>query len=200
MNNTKKHSIYSWIEEYWPISTPFLALYLIIVLILFLLRQNFALFLIWIQTPVYFLHQFEEYICPGGFVEYFNKRILGSNRKQWPLTKRDAFWINVPIIFIGFPLSAILSGEINISIGVWTAYFSFINAFSHLIMSLRTGYNPGLIVSILLNIPVAVYTIYYFAANKLIHLTSHIIGAVIAIAIQGLLMVYGLKFLKTKVN
>ena len=200
MNNTKKHSVLSWLEQHWSISTPFLAIYLTIVLVLFVLNKNFALFLIWIQTPVYWLHQFEEYIYPGGFTEYFNIKILDSNRKDWPLTKKEALWINVPIVFIGFPVSAILAGQIDISIGIWTAYFSIINALSHFGMFFQDRYNPGLIASVLLNIPVGVYTIYYFATNQLISLNSHIIGVSIAIAIQGTIMVWGLKFLKTKVK
>jgi len=200
MNNTKKHLVLSWLEQHWSISTPFLALYLTIVLVLFVLNKNFALFLIWIQIPVYCLHQFEEYIYPGGFIEYFNINVMGSNRKNWPLTRKNAFWINIPIIFIGFPISAILASQIDISIGIWIAYFSVVNALLHLGMFFRYRYNPGLIASVLLNIPVGIYTVYYFATNQLISLNSHIIGISIAITIQGILMIWGLKFLKTKVK
>jgi len=200
MSNAEKHLVLSWLEQHWSASTPFLAVYLTIVLVLFVLNKNFTLFLIWIQVPVYWLHQFEEYIYPGGFTEYFNIKVLGSNSKGQPLTKTHAFWINVPIIFIGFPVSAILAGQIDISIGIWTAYFSIINALSHLGMFFRHGYNPGLVASMLLNIPVGVYAIYYFITNQLISLSSHIIGFSVAVATQGGLMVWGLKFLKRKVK
>ncbi len=200
MDNTKKHSVLSWLEEYWPIPTPFLALYLTIVLTLFVLNKDFGLFLIWIQTPVYFLHQFEEYVYPGGFLEYFNTKALGSSRKDWPLTKTYSFWINFPLIFIGFPVSAILAGQIDISIGIWTAYFSILNGLSHLGMFFRDGYNPGLVASVFLNIPVGIYTVYYFTTNQLIPLSSHIIGAGIAVAIQSTLMMFGFKVLKPKIK
>ncbi len=195
-----KNNIMKWLEENWTKSTFFLALYLTIILVLFVSDKDFALFLIWIQTPVYFLHQFEEYIYPGGFIEFFNTKALGSKKKDFPLTKKESFWINIPIIFIGFPLSAILAGQIDISIGIWTAYFSIINALSHLGIFFRYRYNPGFIVSLFLNIPVGLYTIYYFASHHLISLNMHIVGLVIAICIQGILMIYGLKFLKTKVK
>ena len=198
MKSTKKHSVMSWLEEYWPASTPFLAVYLTIVLVLFVLNENFALFLIWMQTPVYWVHQFEEYIYPGGFVAFFNKKALGSKRGDWPLTKTYAFWINVPIIFIGFPFSAILAGLVNISIGIWTAYFSVLNALSHAGMFFKHGYNPGLVASVVLNIPIGTYTIYYFATRHPISPSAHIMGFLVALAIQGVLMVWGLKFMKTK--
>ena len=127
----------SWIEEHWPKSTIFLAVYSTILIFLFVLKIDIALFLIWIQLPVYWLHQFEEYVFPGGFIETFNRQILGSNEKEWPMSKRASFWINIPIIYIAFPLSAIMAGTIDISIGIWTAYFSILNATSHVGMFVK---------------------------------------------------------------
>lgn len=77
----------SWIEEHWPKSTIFLAVYSTILIFLFVLKIDIALFLIWIQLPIYWLHQFEEYVFPGGFMETFNRQILGSSEKDWPLSK-----------------------------------------------------------------------------------------------------------------
>ena len=34
------------------------------------------------------------------------------------LEKKASFWINIPIIFIAYPISAILAGYIDISIGI----------------------------------------------------------------------------------
>ncbi|MCD6188708.1 MAG: HXXEE domain-containing protein [Thermococcus sp.] len=170
-------------------------MYLRVVLILFVLKENPALFLIWVQTPVYWVHQFEEYIYPGGFVEFFNRGVLGSKREDWPLTKTHALWINVPIIFIGFPLSAILAGLVDISMGIWTAYFSVL---SHAGMFFKHGYNLGLVASALLNIPVGAYTIYYFATRHPLSLGAHITGFLVALAIQGALMVWGLKFMRAR--
>ena len=187
-----------WIINNWPKSTPFLAAYLTILLVLFVMKQNFALFLIWIQTPVYFLHQFEEYILPGGFVRFFNTKMLGSAKENFPLEEKASFWINMPIIFIAFPLSAILAGQFGLSIGIWTAYFSIINAASHIGMFLRHRYNPGFWVSLLLNIPFGIYTVYYFASNQIIPITGHIIGLLIALAVQGTIMIYGFKVLKPR--
>jgi hypothetical protein len=46
-------------------------------LVLFV-RNDYSLFLIWAQLPMYFTHEFEEYVLPGGFVKWFNHRVLGS--------------------------------------------------------------------------------------------------------------------------
>jgi hypothetical protein len=190
----------TWIEEHWPKSTIFLAVYSTIFIFLFVLEIDIALFLIWIQLPVYWLHQFEEYVFPGGFIETFNRKVLGSSEKEWPMSKRASLWINIPIIYIAFPLSAILAGTVDISIGIWTAYFSILNAASHVGMFVIKRYNPGFFVSAFLNIPVGVFTVWYFYSNDVISVFGHLIGVLVAVAVQGGLMVWGLKFMRTKVK
>ena len=189
-----------WMEDNWPKSTIFLAVYVTILLVLFLRDSDFALFLIWAQTPVYFLHQFEEYVYPGGFTAFFNTKILGSREKDFPVTNKVSFWINIPLIWVGFPVTAILAGQIDISIGIWTAYFSVMNGLSHIGFFIRHRYNPGFAVSLLVNIPVGLFTIIYFASHQLISLNAHIAGILGAVGIQAVLMIYGLKFLKARIK
>ena len=189
-----------WLLDNWYKSTIFLAVYTLIFLLLFTVESDFPIFLIWIQFVVYLLHQFEEYILPGGFVEFFNKKILGSQKNDYPLDKYASFWINIPIILIGFPASAILAGTIDISFGIWTAYFSVINAISHVGMFFKHKYNPGFFVSLFLNIPVGIYTIYYFANHNLISTKAQVIGLTIGLLVQFIVMVYGFKVLKPKIK
>ncbi len=189
-----------WLYNNWFKSTIFLAIYMLILLCIFVMNNNFGLFLIWLQTIVYLFHQFEEYVFPGGFGEFFNTKTLGSKDKDFPVDKKVSFWINIPIIFIGFPLSAILSGFIDISIGIWTAYFSIINALSHVGMFFKHRYNPGFFVSLFLNIPVGLYTIYYFTTNQIISINAHVIGLIIGLIVQGIVMVYGFRVLKPKIK
>jgi len=188
-----------WLYDNWYKSTLFLGCSLLIFLVIFVADNNFTLFLIWLQTVVYLFHQFEEYILPGGFVAFFNTNLLGSKQTEFPLDKKASFWINIPIIFIGFPISAILAGYIDISIGVWTVYFSIINAISHVIMFFRFRYNPGFFVSLLLNIPVGLFTIYYLTTNNIVSLKVHLIGFMTGVLIQLGLMVYGFLILKRKI-
>lgn len=189
-----------WLYKNWYKSTIFIAIYLLITLLLFVLKSDYALFLIWIQFVVYLFHQFEEYILPGGFVKFFNNKILDSNKDNYPLDDIASFWINIPIIFIAYPLSAILAGCIDISIGIWTAYFSIINAISHVGMFFKHKYNPGFFISLFLNIPVGIYTIYYFDAQNIISINEQLIGLVIGVLTQAAVMVYGFKVLKPKVK
>ncbi len=189
-----------WLYNNWYKSTIFIAIYLLITLWLFVLKSDYALFLIWLQFVIYLFHQFEEYILPGGFVKFFNNKILDSNKDNYPLDDKASFWINIPIIYIAYPLSAILAGYVDISIGIWTAYFSIINAISHVGMFFKYRYNPGFFVSLFLNIPVGMYTIYYFNTQNIISIQEQLIGLAIGALTQAALMIYGFKVLKPRVK
>ncbi len=150
-----------WLYDNWMKATPFLALYSTILIWLYVKEQNYPLFLIWLQTPIYWIHEFKEYVCPGGFLDFFNRGPLGSKRGDYPLTKAGSFWINIPLVYILMPMSGLVAHIFGIEWGLWTAYFSFLNAFAHVVMFFVFGckYNPGLVISILLNIPVGAYTV-----------------------------------------
>ena len=77
---------------------------------------------------------------------------------------------------------------------------TLLNAMSHVGMFFRLGYNPGFVVSLLLNIPVGVYTLITFFNKGMLTSIEHITGAVIALLIQGSLMVWGLVFLRKRVK
>ena len=79
MNFTQNKSM-TWLYDNWYRTTPFLAMYTLAFLLLFLWDTNFPLFLIWGQFVIYLLHQFEEYVLPGGFVAFFNKNVIGSKK------------------------------------------------------------------------------------------------------------------------
>lgn len=189
----------NWIKEHWPKATIFLAIYVTVLLVLFVRDANYALYLIWLQTPIYFFHQFEEYVCPGGFLKFFNINILKSPEPEFPLDKSASFNINVPVIFLALPLSAVLATTVDLSLGIWTAAFSVFNALSHVVMAFRFKYNPGLVVSLLFNIPIGVYALYYLYANGFTSGMTLIISCVVGALVQAAIMVYGFAFLKPKI-
>ena len=190
----------NWLYNNWYKSTLPLAILSLIIWLLVLSKMEYALALIWLQTIVYLFHQSEEYLIPGGFVAFFNKKLLNSKQAEFPLTKVDSFWINIPIIYLAFPFSAMMASLYDLSFGIWTAYFSIINAISHVGIFFKLGYNPGFIISLLFNIPIGLYTIYYTATHQIIDFKYQIIGFIIGLTIQASLMIYGFLILKPKSN
>lgn len=191
-----------WLYDNWMKATPFLALYSFILIWLYVKEQNYALFLIWMQTPIYWAHEFEEYICPGGFLEFFNRNPLGSVKDDYPMTKTVSFWINIPLVYIMLPLSGIAAHFFGIGWGLWTAYFSALNALAHVGMFLIFGrkYNPGLVASLLLNIPFGVYTVWYFLSNHLVSTGVNVASIIFGIIAQASMMIYGFGVLVPKIK
>ena len=80
-----------WLYENWAKICVFIAFY--VFLLLFLSRPNInkILFLIWLQVPIYLLHQFEEHAIPGGFKDFVNKKVFKILDGDYPLNDMSIF-------------------------------------------------------------------------------------------------------------
>ncbi len=151
-----------WLYKNWAKLCIILSIIVIIITLLYVKTNNIILFLIWIQIPIYLLHQFEEHSWPGGFKRFVNKEIFNVEKGEYPLNDRIIFWINVPIIWILMPIFAALSFY-NLFFGLWIPIFAVFNSLTHVIGAIvKRKYNPGLFVSVVLGIPVAIYTLWLF--------------------------------------
>ena len=191
-----------WLIDNWMKATPFLAFYSFILVFLYVRDVNYPLYLIWLQGIIYWVHEFEEYIFPSGFLEFFNRNMMKSDRGDYPLTKTGSFWINIPLVYIAMPFSALLAHFFGLEWGLWTAYFSFLNAFAPVVMFFKFGrkYNPGLVVSILLNIPVGTYMVWYFLSHNLVSTQANVISIIVGILAQASMMIYGFGYLVPKMK
>ena len=186
-----------WLYDHWMKATPFLAFYSFILITLYV--EDKFLYLIWLQTIIYWTHEFEEYILPGGFLDFFNEHMMGSSGGEFPLSKIGSFWINIPLVYISMPFSAVLSHFCGCEYGLWTGYFSFLNAFSHVVMFfIFKKYNPGLIASVFLNIPFGIYAICQI--GPFLSLKANILSIIFGIIAQLSMMIYGFGFLKPLVK
>ena len=118
------------------------------------------LFLVWIQFAVYLLHQTEEHFLPGGFKHFINKKVFKSSIPNTPFDEADVFWINIPFIWILFPLVAVMAQHIDIALGAFLPVFALVNATTHIVAwFIFRAYNPGLVVSLVLNYPTGLYAL-----------------------------------------
>lgn len=191
-----------WLYVNWMKATPFLALYTFVLIILYVRPENYPLYLIWLQTVIYWTHEFEEYVFPGGFLRFFNNNPMWCTRDDFPMTEVGSFWINIPLVYIAMPVSALLAHFFGLEWGIWTALFSVLNGMGHVGFWLVFGrkYNPGLCASVLLNIPVGIYTICYFVQHVDLSVSDYIIGTIVGILAQASMMIYGFGFLVPRVK
>ncbi len=166
----KVRDYYKWLKDNWAQTGLILSLYLSVFSFIFIRENNFPAFLIIIQTPLYMIHESEEYLFPGGFKHFFNYHIFKIEDEKGALDKNFIFFVNVVLIWVILPLFGLLSIK-NLSFGLWIPYFSLFAGFAHILLGIKSRklYNPGLIVSLFLNIPVGIFVIFYFFNNGILN-------------------------------
>jgi len=183
---------FQWLKKEWAKVGVILSIYLFVMLFVFVRKYDFVVFVLLLQTPLYMLHQSEEYIFPGGFGKFFNTKIFNLATEDKPLDENFIFYVNVILIWIVLPLFGLLS-TLNYSFGLWLPYFSFFAGVAHIALALkaRKRYNPGLLVSLFINIPIGLWSILYILKQGLIENFFLNVHFGIGLAINAILPVIG---------
>jgi hypothetical protein len=160
---------FAWFKRDWAKAGLLISIFLFIFLFVLVKDTDFVLFLLLLQTPLYFIHEAEEYVFPGGFGEFFNMDIMKFDTPDKPLDENFIFTINIVLIWIILPIFGLLAAQ-NYEYGLWLPYFSFFAGVSHIALGIkaRKRYNAGLIVSLLLNIPVGAWSVLYLVEQGLL--------------------------------
>ena len=153
-------SYYQWLKRDWAKAGFVLAVFLFVFLFVLVRPKDFVLFVILLQTPLYLIHETEEYVFPGGFAQFFNRYIYKTDPENGPFDEKVVFFINMGYVWIPLPVFGLLS-VVNYGFGAWIPYFTFYQGFGHIGLALaaRKLYNPGMVVSLLVNIPVGLWSI-----------------------------------------
>ena len=181
-----------WLKKEWAKAGLILSIYLFVMLFVFVRKYDFVLFILLLQTPLYMLHQTEEYIFPGGFGKFFNTKIFNLATEDKPLDENFIFYVNVMLIWIALPVFGLLS-TLSYGFGLWLPYFSLFAGVAHIALALKARklYNPGLLMSLLINIPVGLWSILYLMGQGLIVNFFLNVYFVIGLAINLVLPIMG---------
>ena len=181
-----------WLKKDWAKVGVILSIFLFVMLFVFVRKVDFVVFVLLLQTPLYMLHQSEEYIFPGGFGKFFNTKIFNLETEDKPLDENFIFYVNVILIWIVLPIFGLLS-MLKYSWGLWLPYFSLFAGVAHVALALKAKkrYNPGLLVSLFINIPIGLWSIYYLLGQGLIDNIFLNIHFVIGLAVNAILPVMG---------
>ena len=60
---------YKWLKKEWAKVCVILSIFLFVILFAIVRQFDFVIFILLLQTPLYMLHQTEEYIFPGGVLK-----------------------------------------------------------------------------------------------------------------------------------
>lgn len=137
--------------SYW-VYGGFLAAFLLLGLMpVFTRSWDLASILVFLQLPVYMLHQLEEH-DDDRFRRFVND-LVGGGREV--LSKTAVFVINVPGVWGVNLVSILLAILLNPGFGLIGVYLTFVNGIVHVAQAIRLrGYNPGLVSAVLLFFPV----------------------------------------------
>lgn len=181
----------SYLYKNWACICLILAIYVSFVLWSSLSSIGWLVFLIWLQFPVYLLHEFEEHAYPGHFQEVFNKEIFGVMGRSFPLNPCNIFWINILGVWILFPLFAYLGQNVDLKYGLFLPIFGMFNATTHIILFLvKRRYNPGLGASLFLNYPTGIYTLLIASSLGVLEWSTILFGLLLAFLIHIAIAVY----------
>jgi len=171
----------------WPLAALFTAPFLLALVPLWADKFGIALTLVYVQLPLYLLHQWEEH-ADDRFRQYLN-RVAAGGREA--LTPTMTFWINSLGVW-GIDLAALyLAWAVRPALGLAAGYLSIVNAVAHLAAALRRReYNPGLWTAIGLFLPFGGWCIYAVARAAQAGWGDHLIGIGIAMAIHVAIIIH----------
>lgn len=174
--------------KHWAKGTTILGLIILSTLFLVNGKIDTINWFLWLNLGIYALHQFEEFIFPGGFKQEL------ENRLRRPVSERAVFLINMIYVWISLPIFFLLRG-ISPIFPVSILFMVLINALLHISMAIRAKhYNPGLIVSVILTLPVAAYTISLFLSVMTTY--DLVFSFIMGFVIHATLLIYLLVFLR----
>ncbi|WP_333835950.1 HXXEE domain-containing protein [Novosphingobium sp.] len=145
-----------------------------------------VLLLVWLQLPVYMLHQYEEH-DDDRFRRFVNA-MIGQGMDV--LTRSDVFVINIVGVW-GFIAGAFsLAALVHPAWGLVAVYLSLVNGVGHgLQAAAMRRCNPGLLTSIVLFIPLGIVTLVVFAHDHEATPMHHAIALAVSLGIHLVIVV-----------
>jgi hypothetical protein len=151
---------FHWFKENWQKTGVIVSIFLTIYLVVIVLPKSTILFALLMSTPLYMLHEIDEYVFPGGFAQFLNKNVYKTDPETGLLDPTAVFWINM-VVWIALPLYSLLAVS-DLSQAAWMPYFFIFQAFVHLIIGIvgKRFINPGMVSAWLVHVPWGIWTIW----------------------------------------
>jgi hypothetical protein len=171
----------------WPYATLFAAFFLIALAPFVFKYAGIALGLVYLQLPIYMLHQYEEH-AHDRFRLWVNQMIGHGQEVLSPIA---TFWINSLLVW-GLDLVALyLACFVDLSLGLIAMYLPMLNACGHIIPAMiKRQYNPGLITSVVLFLPVGLVSTYFVSRAADSDWQNHLLALGVAIAVHGTIIAH----------
>lgn len=130
---------------------------------------------------VYFIHQIEEYVWPGGFRQFANAHTFHSGRDDWLVTPGGTAFVNIVLVWLPIALAVSFPDTLR-WVGLAWIGVTLVNGIIHIVgtIALR-AYNPGVITGTVLFLPFTIAVLAFEHRHGLLSATE--IGAIVVLGI-----------------
>lgn len=183
---TRRNGVIDRLLRYWVYGGALCGLLLVALTPVLARGWPVSLLVVWLQLPLYMLHQYEEH-DDNRFAEFVNLHVAGG---RIALTPAAVFVINVPGVWGVIAVSWMLAATVRPGLGLIAIYLVLVNALAHLasLVALRQ-YNPGLITALVGFLPIGGWALVCVQQTHP-SLADHILALGVAIAIHIGIVVY----------
>ncbi|MBY0338229.1 MAG: HXXEE domain-containing protein [Acetobacteraceae bacterium] len=137
---------------------------------------------VFLQQPVYMLHQAEEHLG-DRFRRFVNEHLAGGREALTPLA---VVVINVGGVWAVNAASLLLAALIHPGWGLVAVYLTLINGVTHLAAAVALrAFNPGLVTGVLLFLPAGAWGLALVAAQPGVGWGSHLGAAALILALHA---------------
>lgn len=175
-----------WLLREWPYAVLFTAAFLLALAPLFG-ALGLPLLLVYLQLPLYMVHQFEEH-RQDRFRKFFNAVVAGGREA---LTPGAIFVINSIGVW-GVDLASLhLAWSVGLAWGLVAIYLTLVNAAVHIVMAVALRrYNPGLLTAVLVFLPAGIWALVIVSAASGASWQAHALAAGAAVVLHILIMAW----------
>ncbi len=108
---------------------------------------------------IYFLHQIEEHLWPGGFRQFADAHVFRSGDDDWPVDMGGVALINIGYVWLPVALAALFPESLRWLGFAWIG-LTLINGIIHVLTTIILRiYNPGLVTGLALFIPFTAFVL-----------------------------------------
>jgi hypothetical protein len=176
----------AWLTRHWVAAALCTGIFLLLLAPLLSLSWDLPILMIYLQMPVYMLHQVEEHTD-----DRFRKFVNQAFGRVEALTPESILWINIPGVW-GVTVVSLYAGLLfGAGWGLAAIYLILVNTLAHIGAALAfRAYNPGLWTSLALFLPVGGLAWWRVSSSAGVNGTQHAVGLGIAVAIHAAIVLY----------
>jgi hypothetical protein len=176
-----------WFERYWMYTGVVAGLFLLSIVPLVVGGWSLPLLLVYLQLPIYMLHQLEEHY-DDRFRRFVNEHVAGGRQA---LTTPAVVFINVPGVWGVNLIALYLAYFVDPGLGLVAIYLTLVNAVAHVVsMIVLRCYNPGLVTAVVLFLPVGTWGLVALSRLPSVTMSYHVVGLGIAVLIHAAILAH----------